>query len=148
MSTLRSRRSARTEGASRDATRGDEGAGLLGTSLGVFLFLVLLLVAVQVAFDLYARSAVGAAAFDAARAVAAAASVPGEETTASIEAAEARARAVLGGYGDGAEFEWEMSEDAVVLTVRVANPSMLPPALRLGDRETERTVRMRMEREI
>jgi hypothetical protein len=114
----------------------------------VFLFLLLLLVAVQVAFDLYARSAVGAAAFDAARIVAGgdarrdAASV---DTTTSV--AEARARDVLGGYGDKAEFAWDVSDETVMLTVRVPNPGFLPPALRVGGRETLRTIRMRVERE-
>lgn len=121
----------------------------MGTSFGVFLFLLLLLVAVQVAFDLYARSAVGAAAFDAVRIVAGgdAARDAGvlEATTAT---AEARARGVLGRYGERAEFDWQVSGDVVELTVRVPNPGFLPPALRVGDRETLRTVRMRVEREL
>lgn len=46
---------------------GEAGTGLLGTLVGVTIFLVLALLAVQVLFDLYARSALSAAIFDAAR---------------------------------------------------------------------------------
>lgn len=138
-----------THRSKRSAPSSETGAGLLGTSLGVFLFLLLLLVAVQVTFDLYARSAVGAAAFDAVSAVAGGAAERGpEEIDATTAAAEARARSVLGDYGEEAAFEWNVSPDVVELTVRVPNPSFLPPAFRVGgSRETRRTVRMRVERE-
>jgi hypothetical protein len=110
---------------------------------------VLLLVAVQVTFDLYARSAVGAAAFDAVRTVAGGqAERDPELIDTTTSEAESRARDVLGEYGSRATFEWEMSADVVQLTVRVPNPGFLPPAFRVGGRETLRTVRMRVEREL
>jgi hypothetical protein len=48
----------------------ETGTGLVGSVAGFAVFLVLLLLAAQVMFDLYARSAVTAAAFDAATKVA------------------------------------------------------------------------------
>jgi hypothetical protein len=138
--TPKSRRSAR----SSDET----GAGLLGTSFGVFLFLLLLLVAVQVTFDLYARSAVGAAAFDAVSTVAGGTAGGAGDSVTATTAAEARARDILGRYGERAEFEWTLSADVVALRVTVPNPGFLPPMFRVADRETTRTVRMRVEREL
>jgi len=105
---------------------GEAGTGLLGTLAGVTIFLVLLLVSVQVLFDLYARSAVSAAVFDAARIVA------GSDAAASPSAeadAEAGAREELGRYGGGASFRWDVSTEEVRLTVNVRSRSLLPTAL-------------------
>ena len=49
---------------------GEEGQGLIPTLAGFAVVLVMILVVSQVAFDLYARSAVSSAAIDAARSVA------------------------------------------------------------------------------
>lgn len=123
----------------------EAGTGLLGTLVGVTIFLVLMLVAVQVLFDLYARSAVSAAAFDAARIVA------GSDAGASPSAesdAESGARAELGRYGDGATFRWDVSTQDVGLTVGVNSPSLLPAvfASPLGLDNISRGVVVRRER--
>jgi hypothetical protein len=105
---------------------------------------VLLLFAVQVLFNLYATSAVTAAAFDGARL---AAGAGGDRA-----AAEAHVHEVLGGYADRPGFELTWGEDPagddVVLTVRAENPGFLPRAVRapIGFDTIERTVRVRIER--
>ena len=95
-------------------------------------------------FNLYATSAVTAAAFDGARLAAGSA---GDRT-----AAEAHVREVLGAYAARPGFAMRWEEDPrredVILTVRADNPSFLPPSLRtpLGFDTIERTVRVRIER--
>jgi hypothetical protein len=107
--------------------------------------MVLLLLAVQVCFDLYARAAVGAAAFDAVRVVTGsdAGATPG-----ALAAAEQHARQVLGHYGRLARFSWHVTPEAVALTVSVRDPSVLPAALSgpLGLDTVSRTVVLRRER--
>lgn len=127
--------------------KGEGGVGLLSTVVGVFVFLLLLLVAVQVLYNLYATSAVTAATYDGARLAAGADA--GGEPRARAEA-EAHVRSVLGGYGrDRIELEWQDDPAGrdVVLTVVARNPSFLPSALRapLGFDRIERTVRVRIE---
>lgn len=113
---------------------------MVPTFSGVFAFLLLLTVAVQVVFDLYATSAVTAAAYDAARVVAG--------SDGSAPAAEADARRALGTYGQRVRFEWTVGPDAVVLRVRAENPGFVPRPLRrpLGADAVDRTVRVRVER--
>ena len=123
------------------STRSDEaGTGLIGSVVGVTVFLVLLLFGAQLALDLYATSAVTGVAFDAAREVA---------TSGSTEAAEASARSVLGRFETGGghlDFDWHLSDpDLVAVTVRAERPSLLPN-LRLPFQRIERTVRVRRER--
>lgn len=132
MSTTRSTRSA--------SRHGDAGTGVLGSIFGVTAFLVFLLFAVQVTVALHARTAVGAAAYDAVRIASGA--------DGSVAAAEADARAVLGRAGDGATFEWTVTDDTVALRVRVPVPSIFPRSLRspLGLDDVDRTVRLRRER--
>lgn len=101
----------------------EAGTGLIASVAGVAVFVVLLLLAVQVSFDLYARSALGAAAMDAASTVAGS---NGGATPAAQAEAVANARAILGGYGKRASFTWQVSPEAVELTVSVHNPSVLP----------------------
>lgn len=116
--------------------------------IGVLVFLVLLLVAVQVLFDLYATSAVSAATYDGAR-IAAGYDAGGDP--AARDRAEAHVRAVLGRYGrDRVDLRWTDEPDTEVLTVTATNPSFLPRALRapLGFDTIHRTVRVRIEREI
>lgn len=122
----------------------DDGAGLLSTSVGVLVFLVLMLLAVQVVFALYATSTLTAAAWDAARIASgsdAASSATGQA------AAEAHLRWVLGDYADRVETEWASHPEDVVLRVRAQHPSFLPRPLRraMGIEVVERTVRVRRE---
>jgi hypothetical protein len=104
---------------------------------------MLLLLAVQVVYDLYATSAVTASAYDAARVVAGSDGGPG-----ATEAAEEGARRALGRYGSRLSFTWATDGDVVQLRVVARNPSFLPAALRrpLGVDVVDRTVRLRTER--
>ena len=112
---------------------------------GLLVFLVLLLLAVQVTYDLYATSAVTGIAYDAARVVAGA---DGGGSSQSLSTAEADARRALGAYASRARFEWSVDAEVVQLRVIADNPSFLPPALRrpLGADRVDRTVRVRVER--
>ena len=116
---------------------------MISSIFGLFVVLVLMLLAVQVVYDLYATSAVTAAAYDAARVVAGADGGPG-----ATAAAEDGARQALGRYGDRVQFEWAVGEDVVQLHVMARNPGFLPVALRrpLGVDLVDRTVRLRTER--
>jgi hypothetical protein len=106
--------------------------------------------AVQVIFDLYARSAVSAAALDAASRVARfeVATLPEGQLVQAESAAEDRARHLLGRYGARATFGWTITPADVVLRVVVDNPSIIPPALAspLGINTIDRTVRVHAER--
>lgn len=98
----------------------ERGAGLFGTWFGLIVVLVVLLFAVQLLFDLYARSAVTATAYDAARRVAG--SHRGSLTAARARA-EADARQTLGHYGARVRFQWDVSgAETVRLHVTVDNP--------------------------
>lgn len=106
--------------------RSDRGAGLIGTIGGVLVFLVLLTFAVQLLFNLYATSAVTAAAHDAAHMVASGDldhddPVAMEWATADAEAA---ARSLLGRYGERASFSWAFDDDHVTLTVTATHPPL------------------------
>lgn len=121
---------------------GEEGTGLLGSIVGVTVFLVLLLFAVQVALNLYATSAVTGVAFDAARIVAGADGGPG-----AVPAAEAHARGVLADLESGGgslDFEWTVSDDVVVVRVRASRPPLLA-AVPFPFESVDRTVRVRRE---
>lgn len=118
---------------------------MLSAAAGVTVFLVLLLFAVQVLTNLYATSAVTAAAYDAARAVA---SFPdGANRAAAAASAEERAREVLGRFGDRVTFEWDVTGDRfVVLHVRADNHTARFAGLPLDAVSTvDRTVRARVE---
>lgn len=127
----------------------DAGTGLIGTTTGVLCFLLLLVVAVQVLFNLYAASAVRAAAFDAARIAAGTAAVtaPGQ----ARRDAEDHVRRVLGRYGADRVEAVTLALDGpdVVVTVTATNPSLLPRLLPAGFAwgTLERSVRVRIERE-
>jgi hypothetical protein len=124
--------------------RAEDGTGLIGSTVGVLVFVVFLLLGVQVLFDLYARSAVTAATFDAARVVAGADAGGASGAEADAEGA---ARRMLGHYGQGAEFRWAVEADAIALTVHVRSPSLLPALVTrpLSLDTIERTVRVRRE---
>ncbi len=148
-----SNRSARTAEPvrSRSSThRGaDRGSGVFGTTFGLFVFLLMLLSAVNVAYALYARSMLTNAAHDAARHVAGYASVDNRDTARGME--DARFRQRLGGLDhDAVRLEWAVDDpDVVVVRVIAHLPSLLPRALgdAFGVGSTEREIRVRVERE-
>ncbi len=127
---------------------GARGAGLIGTSAGFLVFLLLMLAAVQILFNLYANSMVTAAAHDAAREVAgfdASADRCAAASDASVAFVEA-----LGEYGEAgrATLSWNCTDPAVV-SVRVVadHPTVLPPRMAglisLG--HLDRTIVVRIE---
>ena len=122
----------------------ERGGGPISIWVGFSVFLVMLLFAVQVLFNLYAASVVTAVSYDAARRVAGA-----DGGTEHIADAEAQARSALGRYGPRVTFDWSASgPDEVVLRVQAQNPSVLLPVLRGPaplDR-LDRTIRVRVER--
>jgi hypothetical protein len=124
--------------------QGEAGIGLVTTVTGALVLMLLLLLAVQVCFDLYARSAVEAAAFDAVRVVTGS---DASATPAALAAAEQDARRVLGGYGRLARFSWQVGATTVGLTVSVHDPSVLPAAIvrPFGLDTVTRTVVLRRE---
>ena len=132
-----------TTRSTRSGSRRERGAGLIGEPCRRRRFLLFLLVAVQVTYDLYATSAVTSAAFDAARMVAA-----GADRVPRAPTPKRTLRRVLGRYGDRVTFNWSETTDSVVLRVAATNPGFLPTTLRrpLGVDRVERTVHARIER--
>jgi Flp pilus assembly protein TadG len=122
----------------------ERGGGPISLWIGFSVFLVMLLFAVQVLFNLYAASVVTAVSYDAARRVAG--SDGGSAYTAE---AEDQARQALGRYASRVTFDWSGSTaDEVVLHVQSDNPSVLLPVLAgpaAFDR-LDRTIRVRVER--
>ena len=121
-------------------SQSDTGSGVLSTFLGSTVFLAFLLFAAHLLLGLYAESVVGAVAYDAAKTVA------GADAGGDPAAAAASARASLGRLGSDASFDWDVSDEAVRLTVRVARPAILPGWLARVRGPIERTVRVRTER--
>ena len=115
------------------------------------VFLALLLFAVQLLMNLYARSVVTSAAHEAARMVAAG-DVDHESPSAVALArsrGERRARQLLGRYGDTVRMDWAGTDaTTVVLRVETEAPRFLLPGLggALGPTHIHRTVRARVER--
>jgi hypothetical protein len=122
----------------------EAGTGLLGSIVGVTIFLVLLLYAVQLALNLYATSTVTAITFDAARQVAG--SDGGPDATGR---AEEQARGMLDRYetnGGTLDFRWDTSRaDVVVLEVTAERPSFFAH-VRVPFQRIHRTVTVRWER--
>jgi hypothetical protein len=119
----------------------ERGTAFIGTLVGFAIFVLLLLLAVQTMVHLYATSAVTAAAFDAADAVA---TDPAGQA-AEIPAAESAARQRLGRLGPSADFEWKEADgEQVVLELRVDSPGFLPFSSSLL--QIDRTVVVRTER--
>jgi hypothetical protein len=116
----------------------------MGSVVGVLVFLLLLLFAVQVLVGLYATTVVTATAYDAAKTVAGAAA-RGSDDAQGRAVADARSR--LGRLGEEAQFTWAATPDAVALTVRAPRPRLLPRSLvgALGPPDVVRTVRVRLE---
>lgn len=142
MSTTRSPRSA-ADARRRHGRRDERGTGVVTSVAAVTTLLLVVLVATQVAYALHARSAVTAAAYDAARVVAGADGGP-----AAVPVAEARARAALGRFGDRVRFEWTVGRHEVRLRTTASLPGLLPPTLRrpLAADRLDRTVTVRTER--
>jgi hypothetical protein len=112
--------------------------------MGFSIFLVMLLFAVQVLFNLYAASVVTAVSYDAARRVAG-----GDGGPTYIAEAEDRARQSLGRYASRVTFDWSAtSDEEVVLRVQSDNPSILLPIARgpAAFDQLDRTIRVRVER--
>ena len=121
----------------------ERGGGLVQLWVGFFVFLVMLLFAVQVLFNLYAASVVTSISYDAARRVAG--SDGGSE---AVAGAEADARRALGRYEDRVTFAWTTGADEIVLRVSADNPSVLLPVLAgpVAFDRFDRTIRIRVER--
>jgi hypothetical protein len=128
----------------------ERGAGLIGTFAGVLAFIVFLLFAVQLLFNLYATSAVTAAGLDAARVVAA--QRVDHSNAGSVRAAkgqaESKARSVLGRYGHKVSFTWQVDDDVVRLHLRVTNPRVFFGHLdaAIGFDRIDRTITVRVEK--
>lgn len=140
MSTSRSTASARRS-PTAEWVGADGGTAIVGTLVGFFIFLVLLLFATQVLVRLYAESALTSAATRAADTVASS-PIP----SAGVTAAEAEARQELGSFGaDHTAFVWKQVDGAqVVLEVRGRSPEFLPGLP--GWSRIDRTVVVRTER--
>ena len=122
----------------------ERGGGPISIWFGFSAFLVLLLFATQVMFNLYAASVVTAVSYDAARRVAA-----GDGSTDFAAEAEAEARRSLGRYAGRVTFDWSgTTGDEVVLRVRASNPNLLLPVVagRAAFDHLDRTIRVRVER--
>ncbi len=127
---------------------GEAGTGLVGTTVGVTIFLAFLLLATQVLLGLYTTSVVTSVTVDAATDVAHAVD-PTSDVAQQPASEEARRR--LGSYATGSgqvELDWTATTgDEVVVTVRAHKMTLLPPSFgaALGNR-IDRTVRVRTER--
>ena len=122
----------------------ERGGGPISIWIGFSLFLVMLLFAVQVLFNLYAASVVTAVSYDAARRVAGR-----EGGTTYIAEAEDQARQALGRYSSQVDFDWSATTaDEVVLRVQAENPSVLLPVAAgpAAFQRLDRTIRIRVER--
>lgn len=91
------------------------GAGLFGSALGVVIFLVFLLFAMQLLWGMYATSVITAAAYDAGRTSA---------RTGDADAGTARFARSIGSYD--ATVAIAVGDETVVVTVRGDNPALLP----------------------
>ena len=103
------------------------GTGLISTSVGFLVFMLMMLAAVQILFNLYATSMVTAAAHDAAREVAGFDS--DADRCGAVPAAEASFRRSLGDYGTSghATLHWTCNNpDVVRVRVVARHPSVLP----------------------
>ena len=122
----------------------ERGGGLVQLWVGFFVFLGMLLFAVQLLFNLYAASVVTSISYDAARRVAGSDGGPDY-----IAEAEADARQALGRYERHVQFDWNATtQEEVVLRVHSENPSVLLPVLAgpLAFDTLDRTIRVRVER--
>ena len=122
----------------------ERGGGLVQLWAGFVVFLVMLLFAVQVLFNLYAVSVVTSVSYDAARRVAG-----GDGGADHMAEAEAQARSALGRYEGRVTFDWSASSpEEVVLRVHSDNPRVVLPVAGgpLAFDTIDRTIRVRVER--
>lgn len=127
----------------------ERGAGVVGTSTGFLIFLLLLFAAVQILFNLYATSMVVSEAHRAARSVASIRGGP-HRCQHSAPVAEQRFQEALGSYGDAgyARLQWNCDNPGFVeVTVTAEHPSLLPARIgRLRNLNlVERTIQVRVE---
>jgi hypothetical protein len=107
--------------------RSDAGSGVLGTTFGVGVFLVLLMFAAHLLLNLWITSTVEAAAHDAALDVALSGAT-GPARQAAEDRALDGARASLGRYGDRVRFEFvPAGPHEVALHVTAPEVRLLPP---------------------
>lgn len=137
-----------TPSSDRVQSRSERGAGMVGSSAGFLVFLLLLFAAVQILFNLFATSMVTSAAHEAAREVAGYRSAP--DRCAAVTDAEAQFVEALGEYGRGghATLTWTCSDpEAVTVQVIAQHPTVLPARmvglLSLG--RLDRTIVIRVE---
>ena len=126
----------------------ERGSGLFGMAAGLTVFLLLMLAAVQVLFNLYASTVVTSAAVDAARIVAGYDSAG--DRCAATGGAEAAFWQSLGDYGarGSADLTWDCNgHEKVSLTVAAEHPTILPRRLLglAGLGRLRRVIEMRVE---
>jgi hypothetical protein len=123
---------------------------LIGSIVGVTVFLVLLLFAVHLVLNLYGTSVVTAAAFDAARLRAGGAGAEVSEAEAEQQVLD-----LLDGYRDGGRLQlsWSYPDtdgdgeaDVVALRIVAAHPTDLLAGVRFPFQDIDRTISVRMER--
>lgn len=129
----------------------DDGAGLIGTTSGVLVFLCFLLFAVQLLVGLFGRSVVTSIALSGANRVAGARVDHSDATAVAVARAQAETemRQLLGRQASRTTFDWSASTpDEVVLRVHANLPRFLLPGVqgRLGTDTVDRTIRVRVER--
>jgi Flp pilus assembly protein TadG len=123
----------------RDRRRHEDGAGLISTSIGTLMLMLLLGSALHVLLALHTRTLVGAAAWDAARARAGKHGATDAEVQAQVDA-------MIGGLHPTTSFEGS-NDDEVVVTVTATSPGFLPGVTSLDDlRSVKRTVHLRREK--
>lgn len=130
---------------------GEQGSGLLSAVIGVGVVAALIGLMANVALGLWIRSTVDSVAYDAARAVA---TTPGvldspETALSSQRMATARARTLLGRYGEQVSLEFvpSGSADVIALHVRAPGTKLLPRMIRGGAvvGAIDRTIRVQVE---
>jgi hypothetical protein len=130
-------------------TAPERGTALVGTLVGVLVFIVFLFAAVQLLLALYATSTVTAVATDAARSVASRRvdHTDPRAVAAAEREATAAARHSLGAFGRRVRFDWTMDRDTIRLRVRAENRRLSIPGFAALDGFThvDRTVVLRLE---
>ena len=131
-------------------TAPDRGTALVGTLVGVLVFLVFLFAAVQLLLALYATSTVPAVATDAARSVASRGVDHTDPRAVGVDAALRQlpsARRSLGAFGRQVRFDWTLDRDTIRLRVRAENRRLAIPGFAALDAFThvDRTVVLRLE---
>jgi hypothetical protein len=140
---------ARSTGGTGGRASRECGTAVVGTLVGVLVFLAFLFATVQLLLALYATSTVTAVATDAARSVASRRvdhSDPRAVAAAERDAA-GRARRALGTYGHGVQFEWRIEGGYVRLRLRADNRRLTLPGFPGLDAfaHVDRTVVLRIE---